>query len=126
MKKIPIVLIFVGFVLIFSCNKNNTGKIMFWFREPISDQMVSRGVTVVKYYVDNEFIGDQSPLLYFSSAPQCGTIDLVTITRELGNVVSRSSNVEITDQDGTVLLSERINFSADECYVLELRSLLTE
>ena len=126
MKKTLLILIFVGFVALFSCDKNYTGSIMFWFREPIAQQLTSRGVLEVRYYVDNVFIGDQSPFVFFSSPPQCGTTDLVTITKELGNDISRGFNVKLTDQDGVVLLSEKINFSADECYILELQTLIPE
>ena len=126
MKKLPLLLIIVSFTLLFSCDKNYTGKIMFWFREPIAQQLASRNVLEIKYYLDNELVGIQNPGVFFSSAPQCGTTDLVTMTKELGNNISISCNVKITDQDGGVLLSDRINFSADECYILELQTLLPE
>ncbi|HHU35521.1 MAG TPA: hypothetical protein GXZ49_09935 [Bacteroidetes bacterium] len=126
MKKIPLLLIVVSVILLFSCEKNYTGKIMFWFREPIAQQLASRDVMEIRYYLDNVLVGTQDPGVFFSSAPQCGAADLVTITKELGNKISFSGNVKITDQDGGVLLHERINFSADECYILELQSLLPE
>jgi hypothetical protein len=126
MKRIHLLLIVVSITLLFSCDKNYTGKIMFWFREPIAQQMASRNILEINYYLDGKLVGTQNPGVFFSSAPQCGTTDLVTMTKELGNNISLSCNVKITDQDGGVLLSQRINFAADECYILELQTLLPE
>jgi len=126
MKRFALLSVFFFSILAFSCKKDYTGSVMIWYQEALANSLSLMGSSQLYYYVDNELVGIQDAGVYFSTVPECGTDGLVTITKELGNSLSKTFNVVVKDQDNLLVFNANLNFEADECYILELNRIESE
>lgn len=120
MRRISILFVFLFTLVVFSCSKEYTASVMFWYSDATASKAISQGVTELNFYVSDEFVGSQDASLSFLVAPQCGTPDLVTATKVIGKEMSQKFNVTVKDQNGRDIWYNNINFVADQCFALEL------
>ena len=46
-------------LLFASCNKDTTGKAVFWYGKATSDSLMAEGITELKFYVEGSLIGTE-------------------------------------------------------------------
>lgn len=96
------------------------GTVVFWYGQSISNLLGLAGAQTLTYYVDNQIIGYSSADVYWTSAPDCGTSGSVTYTRDLGAYTSGTSVYQVVDQDGWIIWSDYITFTANTCEAIQL------
>ena len=68
MKKYYVLISLVLF-LFASCNKDTTGKAVFWYGKATSDLLIAQGITELKFYVEGSLIGTELADAYFETEP---------------------------------------------------------
>ena len=105
-----------------SCSKeeeNNTGSVVFWMDEDVTDFLSAVGTTSLRYTIDGELAGSSS-LIYFNGAPNCGQNGAVTIKKNLGPLKSKGFLYKVIDQNGEELWEGVVNLEANGCFKQQL------
>ncbi|MDR1544713.1 MAG: hypothetical protein LBS50_09990 [Prevotellaceae bacterium] len=97
------------------------GSVVFWYSKTTAEYLVNRGVTTLKFYVDNEFAGSQAASMYWNSAPECGQNASTTVTKDLGSSTSKSSEYVVKDQNENVLWQGLATFTDGVCQKILLK-----
>lgn len=97
-----------------------SGEVVLWWNQNTSSEMQIFGSTVVKLYIDGQFVDSKSASTYWTSAPDCGTNATMTVTKDLGKDKAKSFSFEIQDQDTDVLWTGTLSFDANTCTTQEL------
>ena len=89
-----------------------TGSIHFWYGKATSDSLIANGITSLTFYVDGAIIGSYASSVYFTGDPACGQSSVVTSTKELGNVKTKTSTYIVKDDSGAQLWTGSVTYDA--------------
>lgn len=97
------------------------GSIVFWYKQNVSQSLLSDGVTSLAFYVNGSLIGSYSSSVYFTSAPDCNTANAVKYTMDLGDTKSKSITYQVKDPiDNELLWEGTTTLKANTCVQMEL------
>ena len=102
------------------CSCLYEGRLVFWFNDGVSNNLIAAGVTTLTCYVNGEVVGTIDPADSFVNSPSCGQDGALTVTQDLGGEKAKTIPYEIKNQDGTVYWTGDINFKANTCLTLQL------
>ena len=107
-----------------SCTYN--GKAVFWYNEATADSLVANGITSITFYVDGQIVETLDslfiPVWYETSSPGCDDAEAfsIIVTKDLGNVKTKSFSYSSKDQNGETLFSGTIEVTANSCNSIQL------
>ncbi len=88
------------------------GSVQFWYNKATSDSLVANGITSLAIYVDGAVVGSYATSVYFTGDPACGQSNVVTSTKDLGTVKTKTFPYMGKDQNGNQILNGNITFDA--------------
>ena len=96
------------------------GRNIIWYGKTTAEKLVADGATTLTYYVEGSVVGSSAASVYWTGSPNCGIDGSVTISKDLGNVKSKSFSYSVKDQTGYEYFVGTLNFSANTCEAIEL------
>jgi hypothetical protein len=96
-------------------------KLILWQSQTSAQDWLSTDVTVLKYYVDGQYVGSHAASEYTTAAPTCtsGASQLNT-TISLGSSKTKIIQLEAKDQDNVSIGVESVTITAGTCNIIEL------
>ena len=102
------------------CSCEYSGRLVFWFNDDVSNNLIAAGVTTLTCYVDDVEVGTMDPADSYINSPACGQNGALTVTQDLGLDKEKTLVYEIKNQDGVVYWTGNINFKSNTCVTLQL------
>jgi len=96
------------------------GNSVLWYNETTSNYLQDDGAITLTYYVDGVVVGSSATSVYWTGSPDCGQNGSITITKDLGDVKSKSYTYSVIDQTGYEYWAGSLNFMANTCEATEL------
>ncbi len=98
------------------------GKIIFFYKEDVAHMLLDNNIHALTYYVDDELVGSSSASTYWNgnSNPDCGQEGLITTTRQLGKVKSKTVTFAVKDENGNNVWHGETEVEANGCKKLKL------
>ncbi len=97
-----------------NCCCEYEGQVVFWYNKDVCDYWALKGVTSVKFYLDEVLIYTKSPTEFWTGPPTCGESGSLTFTKK-GNEEHIIGFIKIFDQNGAQLYYGDQTFHAGEC-----------
>lgn len=102
------------------CSCEYQGRLVFWFNDAVSTNLIAAGVTNLTVFVGGVEVGTIDPADSFINSPACGQDGALTVTQNLGTEKAKTMLYEIKSQAGTLYWSGDINFKSNTCVTLQL------
>ena len=97
------------------------GSVQFWYNKATSESLVADGSTSLIIYVDGAVVGSYATSVYFTGDPDCGQSNVVTSTKNLGNVKTKTLPYIVKDDLGDEIWSGNVTYDATKtCFSLQL------
>lgn len=96
------------------------GSVVLWIDSATSQDLISVGVSNLKFYLDGVYVGVISSSIFFNSTPSCSSPGAFVLDFDLGSSKSDSSILEVRDQSNNLLTTESITAFANTCTAYQL------
>jgi len=96
------------------------GNVTWWLGQTESIALTSNGITDLKIYVDDAYIGEQGSNVHFTSQPTCGTPSIVTKSFDLGTIKSKTIHYQVKDENETVQYTGNVTV-VPGCTMVEMK-----
>jgi len=141
-KSILPIITFASILLISSCSKqgciDSTAKnynskanssdnsciyeenLILWQSESSAQELLSDGITAIKWYIDGQFVGSHAAAEYTTMAPTCSSVasQLNTII-SFGSSKTKTIVLEAKDQNNNSLGDDILTLTAGTCQIYE-------
>ena len=98
------------------------GRAVFWFKSYTAVYLAGDGVSSMSYYMNGEKFGSSASNLNRETPPKCGQDSSVTVTRSLGESISKDFEFQVKDdRTGHVYWDGTLNMTANSCQSKELK-----
>lgn len=96
-------------------------ELILWSSETTAQDLIDSDITVVKWYVDGQYVGSHAASEYTTAAPSCtsGESQLNTII-SLGSSKTKIIQLEAKDQNDESIGVEQVTINAGTCNVIAL------
>ncbi len=88
--------------------------------EATADSLEALGITALKYSVENVAMGTVPVPVFSVNAPNCGDTDVMTVSRDLGELESKFFTYSIKDQNDNKIWSGDVFISSIVCSTLQV------
>lgn len=96
------------------------GTAMLWYNDSTSNDLLMAGFGTMTFKVDGENVGELLAYQYHVGPLNCGDSDCITVFKSLGNSSSKSFPYRVEDENGNLICSGSLNFTANICTKQEI------
>ena len=97
------------------------GSVVFWWTQSTASSMTAQNLNTLDFYVEDSLIKNVSTTLSWASAPVCTESNVMTKTKGLGAVKTKSFTYKFTDPNsGQNIFEGTIDFNDNTCDAKEL------
>lgn len=129
MKRI-LLLSVVAFALLlnFSCEKDDKeteGSVVFWYDSEVDQWLYDQSIPSLSFYFDGDKV-DGTTIKPYSSAPECGDIGSMTITKSLDGDKSKTFTYRVVnhwveEEEGVEIWTGSVKLEDNTCTKLQLK-----
>lgn len=92
-----------------------TSKLIFWQDIDAATSWTPLGVSILKFYVNGQYIGSCMANDYMTGQPSCSQNGQTATTIELGKNKTATVQVKVTDQTDFIWYEETVPVTAGDC-----------
>lgn len=95
-------------------------KLILWQSQTSAQEWLATDITVLKWFVDGQYVGSHAVDEYSTSAPTCSSGQgQLNTTVSLGSSKTKIIQIEIKDQNNESLGTENVTITAGTCLINE-------
>ncbi len=96
------------------------GMLTIWFDQTNSADYLTLGVTELRFYLNNTYIGSSLPTDFSSSVPTCGASNVFSSKVTLGKVEKRDYTLTVRNESENFISTHGVTIIGNECLVFQL------